>query len=155
MKHLIKICMTSGLGLLISTTFLLTTAQAAGMYKWTDEQGNVHYSQQPPRDKQYERMKVDKAPRSASTPPASSSSTGTSGGSQTSGESSGSTTVEDELAKNAEIRKKNCEAAKKNLQVFQVYRRVKGEDGKIRVVTEKEREEQIQRSKEAIREFCD
>jgi len=154
MKPFIKTCITSGLSLLISTAVLITTAQAAGMYKWTDEQGNIHYTQQPPRDKEYEKMKVDKAPRSANTPSTPSSSATSGGSGQSSGEPA-STTVDDELAKNAEIRKKNCEAAKKNLQVFQVYRRVKGEDGKVRVVSEKEREEQIQRSKDAIKEFCD
>lgn len=149
MKHFAKTLFIAGLSLLISTT-----AQA-GMYKWTDEQGNVHYSQQPPRDKQYEKMKVDKAPRSANTPSESTSATGSGNGGTSSGQNPESKTVEDEISKNAAVRSQNCEAAKKNLQVYQIYRRVKGEDGKIRVVSEKEREEQIQRSKDAIREFCD
>lgn len=145
MTHVNKILFIAGLSLLVNS------AAQAGMYKWTDEQGNVHYSQSPPRGQEYEKMKVDKAPRPSGT---TATPQGTAD-SQTTGQSDGPGTVEDEVAKNAEIRKKNCDAAKKNLQVFQVYRRVKGEDGKIRVVSEKEREEQIQRSKEAIREFCD
>ena len=58
------------------------------------------------------------------------------------------------MAKNASIIKQNCEAAKKNLNVYQVYSRVKDKDGKIRVVSPKEREEKIQAAKDAIREFC-
>ena len=136
------------LGLVICL-FLVLPVEAE-VYKWTDEQGNVHYSQQRPQGKQYEKMKVDKAPRSSGT------TTTPSYGSQPSAtDDPGSKAIADEVAKNQEIRKKNCEAAKKNLKVFQIYRRVKGEDGKIRVVSEKERDEQIQRSKEAIREFCD
>ncbi|MGD9386124.1 MAG: DUF4124 domain-containing protein, partial [Thioalkalispiraceae bacterium] len=75
MKDFIKICIATGLSLLVSTAFVSTTAQAAGMYKWTDEQGNVHYSQHPPRDKQYEKMKVDRGkPRYGSQSSTSSSS---------------------------------------------------------------------------------
>lgn len=147
MKHFIKICakicIVAGLGL-----FLSTTLQAA-TYKWTDEKGDVHYSQRPPPGKQYEKIKIDKPPRPSGTTPAPSYSSPSS----SSGDA-GSKAVEDEVAKNEEFRKKNCEAAKKNLKVYQVYSRVKGEDGKIRVVSPKEREEKIQASKDAIREFC-
>lgn len=144
MKTLIKICLAAGLSLLLST------AVQAGMYKWTDEQGNVHYSQHRPSGKQYEKMKVDKAP-----PPSSKTSTPSYSDQPSATDDPGSKAVADEVAKNEEIRKKNCEAAKKNLNVYQIYRRVKGEDGKIRVVSEKEREEKIKASKNAIREFCD
>ena len=150
MKHFIKICIATGLSLLISTAVLSTTAQAAGMYKWTDEQGNVHYSQQRPQGKQYEKMKVDKAPRSSgttTTPSYSSQPSAT--------DDLGSRAVTDEVAKNLDIRKKNCEAAKNNLKTFQVYRRVKGEDGKIRVVSPEERKKGMETAKEQIREFCD
>jgi hypothetical protein len=154
MKKIIRISIHAGFGLLFSiSTVVVSTPVQAGMYKWTDAEGNVHYSQQRPRDAEYERIKKQKAPRpgTASPTPSSTSSAGAADTEQ----DQASKTVAEEISKNAEIRKKNCEAAKKNLKVFQIYRRVKGEDGKIRVVSEKERAEQIQRSKEAIREFCD
>lgn len=143
MNYFIKICITTGLSLLLSTTL------QAGTYKWTDEKGNVHYSQRPPPGKQYEKVKIDKPPQPSGTQPAPSDSSPSS-----SSDDSGSDTVEAEVAKNEEFRKKNCEAAKKNLKVYQVYTRVKGEDGKIRVVSPKEKREKIQASKDAIREFC-
>ena len=144
MKPLFKIGVAAGLSLLLST------AVQAGMYKWTDEQGNVHYSQRPPKGQQYEKMKVQKSP-----PPSTPATKPTYGGQSSPSEDPGSKAVADEVAKNQEIRRKNCEAAKNNLKTFQIYRRVKDESGKIRAVTDQERETQIQRSKEAIREFCD
>ena len=61
----------------------------------------------------------------------------------------------DEVAKNKEIRQKNCEAAKNNLKVYQIHRRVKGQDGLIRVVPDPEREKKMAEAKEQIKEFCD
>jgi len=147
MTHFIKICtkicIVTGL-----TLFLATSLQAAS-YKWTDEKGNVHYSQRPPPGKQYEKIKIHKPPQPSDTKPAPSYSSPSSSSGDT-----GSKAVEDEVAKNASIIKQNCEAAKKNLNVYQVYSRVKDKDGKIRVVSPKEREEKIQAAKDAIREFC-
>ena len=140
MKHLIKICIAAGLSLLLATT-----VQAA-MYKWTDEKGNVHYSQHPPRDKQYERIKKQKAP-----PPSSAPTYTTPSFSQDPADEK----VAKEVAKNKEIRKKNCEAAKNNLRVYSVHRRVKGQDGLIRVVPWPEREKKMAEAKEQIKEFCD
>lgn len=143
MKPLIKICMAAGLSLLLST------AVQAGMYKWTDEQGNVHYSQRPPQGQQYEKMKVQKAP-----PPGDQTTAPSYSSPSSSNDDPGSKAVADEVSKNEALRKKNCAAAKKNLQVYQVYSRVKGPDGKIRVVSKQEKEEKIKAAKDAIREFC-
>jgi len=145
MKHFIKICakicITTGLTLFLSTNLL------AGTYKWTDEEGNVHYSQRPPPGAEYEKVKIDKPPQPSSTNPAPSYGSSSS-------EDAGSKAVADAVAKNEDFRKKNCAAAKENLKVYQVYSRVKGEDGKIRTLSPKEREEKVQASKDAIREFC-
>lgn len=145
MNQLIKIFITACLGL------LLVSPIQAGLYKWTDEQGNVHYSQKPPRGVKYEKMKVDKAP-----PPSSAvGDTSDSTGGEPSDGAPGSKALADEVAKNAEIRRKNCAAAKQNLHAYSVYRRVKDETGKIRLVPEKERADKIAEAKKAIAEFCD
>ena len=142
MKQLINICIAAGLSL------FLTTAVQAAMYKWTDEKGNVHYSQHPPRDKQYEKIKKQKAPPppSGSTPAYQTPSLS---------QDPGDRKVAEEVAKNKEIRKKNCEAAKNNLKVYSVHRRVKSQDGLIRVVPRPDREKKIAEAKEQIKEFCD
>lgn len=147
MKHLI----THRLLLLMS--LLLSTSVSAGTYKWVDEKGNVHYSQQPPAGSNYERMKIDKsrpayneptqdaAPKAAPNPkPATSSST--------------STVIKEEIAKNKEIREKNCEAAKKNLEVYTVYKRYRDKDGNVIRMDDNERLKKIEESKQNIAEFC-
>ena len=142
MKQLIKLCVVTGLSLFLSTGL------QAGTYKWTDEQGNVHYGQRPPPGKQYEKVKIEKPPRSSGTTQAPASNTATES-------DKASKTVEAEVARNAEIRKQNCKAAKNNLQLYQVKRYIKGEDGKTRRVDKEERESKIKQQKGYIREFCD
>ncbi|MDH5711857.1 MAG: DUF4124 domain-containing protein [Gammaproteobacteria bacterium] len=47
---------------LILTLALFPTVVNAGVYKWTDQQGNVHYGSQRPDDAEAERMKLDIPP---------------------------------------------------------------------------------------------
>ena len=138
--------------LLLLTGLFLGTSVSAATYKWVDEKGNVHYSQQPPAGSEYERIKVDKsrspygepeqeaAPKDTAAKPATSPST--------------STTIKEELAKNKEIREKNCEAAKKNLEIYTVYKRYKDKDGNVVRMDDNERLKKIEESKQNIAEFC-
>ena len=132
--------------LLITILFSITSLSQAGIYKWVDEQGNVHYSQKRPADKQYERIKAPKsAPESAGSPYSST-------GSTTEGNA---TTADKEASKNVELRQQNCEAAKKNMQALQIYRRFKDEQGNVVRMDDKERESKINDAKQAISDFCD
>ena len=140
MNHLIKLCITTGLGLLLSANL------HAGSYKWTDKDGNVHYGSRPPAGSQYEKMKIDKAPRSSGQTAPKTPATETDKASQT---------IESEAAKNAEIRKQNCKAAKNNLKLYQVHRYIKGADGKVRKLSDSEREAKIKTAEGHIRQFCD
>lgn len=79
MKNLIQRCSSltnsrrSYPGQLLATlclTFILSpSAFSAGIYKWTDENGKVHYGSQRPEDAQAERMKLH-VPEPASPPDA-------------------------------------------------------------------------------------
>ena len=142
--------------IVIASTAFSTSSLAASTYKWTDDKGNVHYSQHPPRDRESERLKIKKAPRSSRTyqAPASSNSQGaaTSG---LPGSNQQGNTAEQESQSNTALRKKNCEAAKKNLKIYQVYRRVRDKEGNIKRISPDEREQRIKESKEQISEFCD
>lgn len=134
--------------LLIALLFSITSLSQAGIYKWVDEQGNVHYSQKRPQDKQYERIKAPaSAPADAQSPYA------TSKESDKEGDKKGST-ADSESAKNAELRRKNCEAAKKNLQIYQVYNRVKDDKGNYIRLDDNDRARLIEQNKQAIEEFC-
>lgn len=144
MKHFIKICATictvMGLSLFLSTTL------QAGTYKWTDEKGNVHYSQRPPPGKPYEKMKIEKHSNPTGSKPAPAYSTPA--------DDVGSKTVKAEEAKNEAIRKQNCQAAKNNLKLYQVYSRLRDAKGNVREVSPNERKEKIATAKDQIREFC-
>ena len=48
--------------------FLLLPCYAAGVYKWTDAQGNVHYGDRPPQGQAVQSMDVEQA--TPATPPA-------------------------------------------------------------------------------------
>lgn len=126
------------------------TTQAA-TYKWVDKDGNVHYSQRPPPDANYERLKI-KTPPPGNTPatPASPAATSSPATEPPAGD-----TVAQEMAKNKEIRAKNCEAAKKNLELYTVFKRVKKEDGSVVRLDDNERAKRIEESKAAIKEFCE
>ena len=58
------------------------------------------------------------------------------------------------VCQGAEIRQKNCEAAKKNLEVYTVYRRIRKEDGSVVRLDDNERQKRIDEAKKQIEEFC-
>lgn len=124
----------------------------AATYKWVDKDGNVHYSQRPPPDTNYERLNIKTPPPSAT--PASPAAPGTQAPAAA-GQNNGSDTVAQEMAKNQEIRAKNCEAAKKNLELYTVFKRVRKEDGTVVRLDDEERAKKIEESQAAIKEFCD
>ena len=131
---------------------LLCTAATAATYKWVDEKGNVHYGQHPPADTNYERMKVEKSRPGETPPPAPASS----GSTNQAGSSTGSSkVVKEELSKNQEIRAKNCEAAKKNLEIYTVYKRYRDKEGNVVRMDDEERLKKIEEAKQHIAEFCD
>jgi len=123
---------------------LLTAIAFAGLYKWVDDEGNVHYSQKRPANQQFERLKAPPAapdndkPLYQSNEPTSTT----------------DETIAAETAKNKKIREEKCAQAKKSLSDYQVYRRIRDEDGNVTVLDDKVRATQIKRAKEAIRSYC-
>jgi hypothetical protein len=134
----------------MTTGLILASTAFAGTYKWTDEKGNVHYTQQPPAEGTYERMKVDKTRAGSAEPEAAPEQNA-----NTSKPATSNQTVKDEVAKNAEIRAKNCEGAKKNLEILTVYKRYKDKDGNVVRMDDSERNRQIEETKQQIADFCD
>ena len=131
--------------LLLMTMMIFASTSFAGLYKWVDNEGNVTYSQKPPREKQYKRLKApNDAPENAkplypSTKLRKSKST---------------TLVTTQTARNEKIRATNCRNAKNNLNSYQLTRRVRDEDGNVTIVDDKERALQIDKAKNAINQFC-
>ena len=130
--------------LLLTTLMIFVSSAYAGLYKWVDDEGNVHYSQKRPIDKQFKRLKAPApAPEKSKSPYQS-----------TNKQKQSNDVVASETAKNEKIRVENCTKAKKSLENFTIYRRFKDKDGNISVMDDKVRAQQIENAKQAINNFC-
>ena len=130
--------------ILVFLSLLVSTSLHAATYKWTDESGNVVYSQQPPKSGPYELIKGLKHSGRVSVSTDSDNS---------SGKNNAPSTLE-EAAQQADEKKHNCEAAKKNLTLFKTYNRIKNEDGSITTLTGEEKQKHIKEAEDQVRLFC-
>ena len=130
--------------LLLTIIMAFASTAYAGLYKWVDDEGNVHYSQKPPRERQYKRLKAPATAQEGSKPLYQ----------KNNKKSKSSDVVATQTAKNEKIREKKCKYAKENLETYTVYRRLRDKDGNVRTVDDNERAKQIKDSKQAINDFC-
>ena len=128
-----------------------------GIYKWTDDSGEVHYSQVPPADRESEKMRD--APPPADNPDQVRSNL------QEQVEAMDKQQQEQvEGARDAEqwaniqkIRRSNCETARKNLANLQLggARRYMTPEGQVIHLTEDERVKRIDQANTQITENCE
>jgi hypothetical protein len=131
--------------LLLTTMMIFASSAFAGLYKWVDDEGNVHYSQKRPVNKQFKRLKAPPAAPESAKPL------------YKSGKKAGDTpnkAIADETAKNKKIRAENCVKAKKSLTNYQVNRRMRDKDGNVTRIDDKVRASQIKKAKEAMGNYC-
>lgn len=143
------------LGLLLILA-LASPSALATTYKYQDESGNTVYSQNPPEDRDipYEVMgdiPSRAKPGSDSPPPVDSSSPASS----LQQDDKQDDTVAREQQQAEKIRQENCETAKKNLEIYTVYRRVRNDEGEVVRLDDNERQQRIDEAKQAIQDFCD
>ncbi|HEB98054.1 MAG TPA: DUF4124 domain-containing protein [Thiotrichales bacterium] len=146
------------LPLLAAAILVLATTAQAGIYKWVDENGQVHYGERPPPGSDYSSV----APPP---PPATDTGTGqeriekTREFLETSRKAREKAKQDAEKARaEAERRRKNCEAARRNLEILTYTtgrRRIYGPDGTPRKMTEDERELRMARARQQIDKYCD
>jgi hypothetical protein len=151
LRHLAVI----GVLLLIANTS--AAADAQGIYKWTDAQGEVHYSQFPPPGVKTEKL-------NAPPPPAHSPGVLNTGGAQEQLDKFEQQNKEKlQGAKDAKqwveiqkIRRSNCETAHKNLTSLQRGGNVRymGPNGEILRLTDEERKKRIDEANKQIEENC-
>ena len=132
-------------------------ADSRPIYKWKDTNGNIQYSQtKPPSGVQFTVLNYRATKDAAAKPQISNSSS-----------TKVQTTKEDEiLAKQAidqqsvatqqdVLNKKNCKISQTNLQVLESKMRIQvEEDGKKRMLTDKERMDKLTQAKENVDKFC-
>lgn len=127
-----------------------TSVQAGKIYRWTDENGQMHFSENPPRGVETETVKIKSS----------------SGGSATSTATSSSATDKPAQEKQApeqltsdysdEDKAKYCQQSKTLLSQMQgnANRRFQQEDGSYQRLTDEQRADYIAEAKDGIERFC-
>ncbi len=147
--------------IMLSAAFLFSTLTFAAIYKWTDEQGNVHYGQQRPVGATSEKMNVQKhAPENTSTYNRP--------GSQKDAKNAGKSGNEAKPADGQESGKKPetraekkkrlaaCEQARKSLKTMVETGRIraKDKDGNTTYLSQAQKEERMKQSREMLSKHC-
>lgn len=138
---------------------LAGTAQAAALYKWTDEEGNVHYSQSPPESNSAEKIVTDEAPANQGEANNGEMADGQDGASA---EGDKQATDENGIPVDAgqdpaiaEKRRKNCEIARQNMNTYKEYRKIRTPDGKMVIMSDEMRAAKIDEAQKMIEEYCE
>lgn len=141
---------------LLFTVFFTLIAHSGQMYKWTDENGQTHFSQFPPKETQAKQINVN-APKSANSAAANERLQKMR---QTLSEQAVDRVTESEEEKQAADEAKrmaeNCKLAKQQLLDLQnngrIYRTL--ENGEREWYDEKGREGLISKAKKQVQKFC-
>jgi type IV secretory pathway VirB10-like protein len=123
----------------------------AGLYKWTDDQGNVIYSQVPPPDR--DAQAITPPPPPPQTPAATSREAISDEGEtrEEKAEREEQQKADKELAKAI---RKNCDIAKRNLEIYKTFGRVRDASGNIIALDDKTRAAKIKEAQEGIKQYC-
>ncbi|MFT5425501.1 MAG: hypothetical protein ACI9ZT_000432 [Gammaproteobacteria bacterium] len=142
------------IGIQIFAMSMISVSANAALYKWIDDEGNTTYSEKRPPDVEVEEI---------SPPPKPPTDAGevenldsvlkkASENDERRKEKAEDARIEEE---NKKINKKNCEIAKNNLASYvRPQVRVEQEDGTRAIATEEYRQEQIAKSNEMVKEYC-
>lgn len=143
------------------TTLLPCMAMAAEIYRWTDEAGNTHYSENPPQG-------VDAHPMNIQTRSPEPSTSGDSKAQNLSGTGNGDDGASDQDEGDtdsnnqrdseavAKARRENCEAAREALKMLEENARVQVEEnGERRYLSPEEKEAERKRYEQIRDENCD
>lgn len=137
---------------LIYLTLIVSTSLSAGtIHKWTDEDGNVHYTDAPPVSAKSETVRVQSAPSNPGKPLPRLS---------TQGDSSADSNTGVDTAVNAKAAKEEatsiCDRARSDLEIIRSSSKIKFNyaDGTERYMSADEIEQRRQRSQDDIDKFC-
>jgi Domain of unknown function (DUF4124) len=141
----------------------LPAVLSAATYRWVDETGTTIYSQSPPKDVEAQRIETVVTPPQPAAPPRTepAKTEPPAAPVPASPEAQAKKQKEDKQAaadkvKAQKVRKKNCEAARHNLETLQNLgpRRIRHPDGTYERPTEDQVEQRIQETKEQVQEWC-
>jgi len=135
---------------LLITCLITINAQAAGIKKWTDENGRVYYGDTPPQSVQAQTITTTKRPTKLGKPLPRLDITNKSNSNTSKSLPKSPDSLEPEQAKEA------CDIAKKDMAVITNSSRIqlRAADGSLRYLTKDEIKQRLDRSKSDIKKFC-
>ena len=140
---------------------LFSVSAYAGLHKWVDAAGNVHYSDTaPPTDVKEQQLRIPQAPADTATSgiPASKSIF------EREAELKKALKAREKAAqqaaqeqKNAEIKKQNCENSRNSLRALENAPRITTYDanGNEVIIDDATRQQKIEAARKAVSDFCD
>ena len=143
-------------GVFFTLTIFISSYCYAGIYKWVDDEGNIHYGQQRPASAKSEKMRIQHhAPNDSSTYKRPGAKEG-----EENKEEKASETAKDKKKPETAAEKKRrmvaCAQAKKNLQTMQSVGRIrsKDKDGNASYISQEQKEAKMKQSRELINKHC-
>jgi hypothetical protein len=133
----------------------------AGMYRWVDEDGVTHYTQTPPINEESTLIEEPKPPTRSSDEAWKELNEQRLKREDIKEKQKLKAADEErqrKIAKNKEIRARNCEAAQKNLANLESgpsNRLVKTASGEYKRLTEEDHQQMLEQARKDIEEFCD
>jgi len=129
------------------------------VFQWTDDNGVVQYTDQPPTDRTYKTIKSTSAPPSAARAQEALAEQRKQQA-EAATEAEGKMAFQEEQRKRDElaqqVREENCTSGQSNLKTLTEHSRIRvmGTDGEVRYLTEEERQDEIRKAQEMIDTNC-
>lgn len=141
------------LGVIVVTGCLVGGTAIAAMYKWVDKEGNVHYSQVPPSDKEAETIAPPPpVPTQPAKPPAQEAAEAMENEQKAAEEEAEKRKADEE--RRAELYRKNCEIATENMAIYRTSNRIITPEGEKVRLSDEMRAEKIKEAQEAMDKYC-
>lgn len=143
--------------LIIVMLLLIVAAPAPAamytMYKWVDDEGNTHYTQTPPMDREADRVAAPPPVQAPASPPAAAEATPADDG-EAATDDQGPTEAERRAAERHNAAQ--CEELRSTLQRYETTPRIRVRDagGEYRYLSEEERQAQMAKARRLIGEHC-
>jgi hypothetical protein len=135
--------------MLLATLACAPAAGAGSVYRWTDERGHVNFSDHPQDGRTTQKVEIET--------PAPPPTAGAQAADQPSAKASTEQPVIQADADQRSIREKNCDLARQALSHNEGIRRMyrTGSDGERTYLSDEEREQVLERSREDVKAWCD
>lgn len=152
-----RILTTAALSLILALGLVATAmANKNNVYRWTDAQGRVHYSDKPPANGDFDRVNVRAGPTAQDSEAEAGTDTATTA--TNTADTKAADNAAAEAARNAEneaIRAERCKTAQRNLAALRSDLEVEADfDGERRSLTAAERQAQIERNQQSVELNC-